>query len=199
MDLGTEINFDLSFQSHIGSIVSNVHQRVGILFRGFQTREVSFLKKVFITWIRPLLEYNSELWDPTEVNFTDLLENVEWGFTTCVKAISKLTCSERVGIFHLEPLGLRRLRYDLVQYQKTLNNPTPLSPAVYLNCTIHQHPPDNLRQSLLNLFVIPRKYYLVASSLDKLIAGTIRCRLYVMLIHCQHLNLLYFTLICLRF
>ena len=32
IDLGIEINSDLSFQSHIGSIVSKARQRVGILF-----------------------------------------------------------------------------------------------------------------------------------------------------------------------
>ena len=142
MDLGIEINSDLSFQSHIGSIVSKARQRVGILFRGFQNREVSFLKKAYITYIRPLLEYNSNIWNPTQVYFTDLLESVQRGFTKRVKAISKLTYSERLGIFHLEPLELRRLRYDLVQYYKILNNLTPLNPAVYFK--LH-YPPISAR------------------------------------------------------
>ena len=45
MDLGIEINSDLSFQSHKDYIVSKARQRVGALFRGFHTRQVSFLKK----------------------------------------------------------------------------------------------------------------------------------------------------------
>jgi hypothetical protein len=77
MDLGIKINSYLSnFQSHIGSIVSKARQRVGILFRGFQTRLVSFLKKVYVTYIRPLLEYNSNIWNPKQVYFIDLLEFV---------------------------------------------------------------------------------------------------------------------------
>ena len=116
MDLGIEINSDLSFQSHIGSIVSKARQRVGVLFRGFHTRQVSFLKKAYITYIRPLLEYNSNIWNPTHVYLIDLMENVQRAFTKHVKAISKLSYIERLGIFNLEPLELRRLRYDLVQY-----------------------------------------------------------------------------------
>ena len=58
-DLGVEYSFNLSFQSHISSIVSKARQRVGFLFRGFFTRNVSFLRKAYITYIRPLLEYNS--------------------------------------------------------------------------------------------------------------------------------------------
>jgi len=46
MNLGIEINSDDSFQSHIGSIVSKAHQRIGVLFRGFHTRQVSFKKRL---------------------------------------------------------------------------------------------------------------------------------------------------------
>lgn len=133
MDLGIEINSDLSFHSHIGSIVSKARQRVGVLFRGFQTRQISFLRKAYITYIRPLLEYNSNIWNPKQVHFIDLLESVQRAFTKRVKAISKLSYTERLAIFNLEPLELRRLRYDLVQYYKILNNLTPLNPADYFN------------------------------------------------------------------
>jgi ribonuclease P/MRP protein subunit RPP40 len=142
MDLGVEINSDLSFQSHIGSIVSKARQRVGVLFRGFHTRQVSFLKKAYITYIRPLLEYNSNIWNPTHVYLIDLMENVQRAFTKHVKAISKLPYIERLGIFNLEPLELRRLRYDLVQYYKILNNLTPLNPADYFE--LH-YPPTSAR------------------------------------------------------
>jgi hypothetical protein len=116
MDLGISINSNLSFQSHISSIISRARQRVGILFRGFHTRQTSFLKKAFNTYIRPLLEYNSNIWNPTLVYLTDQLESVQRGFTKRVKAISNLSYIERLAIFNLEPLELRRLRYDLVQY-----------------------------------------------------------------------------------
>ena len=43
------------------------------------------------------------------------------------------------------------------------------------------------------------KYYLVVFSIDILIAGTVCHRLFVMLNHCQPLNLLYVTLISLTF
>jgi len=142
MDLGIKINSDLSFQSHIGSIVSKARQRVGVLFRGFHTRQVSFLKKAYITYIRPLLEYNSNIWNPTHVYLIDLMENVQRAFTKRVKALSQLSYIERLGIFSLESLELRRLRYDLVQYYKILNNLTPLNPAVYFN--LH-YPPTSAR------------------------------------------------------
>jgi hypothetical protein len=70
------------------------------------------------------------------------MENVQRAFTKHVKAISKLPYIERLGIFNLEPLELRRLRYDLVQYYKILNNLTPLNPADYFE--LH-YPPTSAR------------------------------------------------------
>ena len=46
MDLGIKINSDLTFQSHIGSIVARARQRVDVLFRGFHTRQVILLKRL---------------------------------------------------------------------------------------------------------------------------------------------------------
>jgi hypothetical protein len=85
------IQISLSSFIYIGSIVSKARQCVGVLFRGFQTRQVSFLKKVYVTYIRPLLEYNSNIWNLKQVFFIDLLEGVRRAFTKRVKAISKLS------------------------------------------------------------------------------------------------------------
>ena len=98
---------------------------------GFHTRYVILLKKAYITYIRPLLDYNSNIWNPTRVYFINLLESIQRAFTKYVEAISKLSYTKRLGIFNLEPLELRRLRYDLVQYYKILNDLTPLKPADY--------------------------------------------------------------------
>ena len=55
-DLGVEVDSDLSYHAHIVSIVGKATQRVGILFRGFVTRDLKFMRKAFITYIRSLLE-----------------------------------------------------------------------------------------------------------------------------------------------
>jgi len=65
------------------------------------------------------------------VYFTDLLESMQRGFTKPVKVISNLSYIERLGIFNLESLEVCRLRFDLIQYYKILNNLTPLNPAEY--------------------------------------------------------------------
>jgi len=55
------------------------------------------------------------------------MESVQRGIIKRVKQY--LSYIERLGIFNLEPLEVRRVHYVLVKYYKILNNLTPLNPA----------------------------------------------------------------------
>ena len=107
-DLGVLIDCRLNYNSHINNIVSKALQRCGVFFRGFVSRELSLLRKAFITYIRPILEYNSSVWNPSHKQFIDLIENVQRRFTKRIPAISALDYLERLAIINLEPLELRR-------------------------------------------------------------------------------------------
>jgi hypothetical protein len=65
VDLGVTISHDLSFDSHVNIVVSRARQRLSVLFRGFSTRNLFIMRQAFITYIRPILEYNSVIWNPT--------------------------------------------------------------------------------------------------------------------------------------
>ena len=65
VDLG--ISNNMSFKMHIEGIVSKTYQRLAILFKGFVTRRADFIRKVYITYIRPILDYNSVVWSPDEI------------------------------------------------------------------------------------------------------------------------------------
>ena len=130
-DLGVKIDNDLSFKSHIATITSKGLQRVGILFRGFATRSLPILRKAFITYIRPILEYNSSIWNPCLKMHIDAIENVQRRFTKRIPSLSSLPYLERLAILDLEPLELRRLRVDLTMYYKIINGLTPLEGAAY--------------------------------------------------------------------
>jgi hypothetical protein len=78
-----------------------------------------------------MLEYNSTVWNPSHKYLIDKLENVQRQFTKRITALSHLTYHERLSVLKLEPLELRRLRFDLIQYYKIFNNLTPLNHADY--------------------------------------------------------------------
>ena len=122
IDLGIDTDSSLSYHNHISSIVSKAAQRVGILFRGFMTRDLQFMRKAFITYIRPLLEYNSCVWNPHQKEYINLIEKVQRRFTKRIPSLRDLSYTERLAIINLEPLELRRLKTDLTEYYKIFNN-----------------------------------------------------------------------------
>ena len=146
-DLGIALSNDLSFNLHINNIVSKATQRAGILFRGFQSRDPLLLRKAFITYIRPLLEYSSIVWNPDRVYLTDLLENVQRKFSKRIPSIAHLSYPDRLLKLNLESLELRRLRFDLAEYYKILSSQSPVDKSRFL---IH-HPPASSRSTSIHL------------------------------------------------
>lgn len=128
LDLGVNISEDLSPKLHINSIVAKAKQRIGIFFRGFVSRDFNIIRKIFIVYIRPILEFSSVIWNPTEIFLIDLLENVQRSFTKNIPSLSTLSYKERLQKLNLEFLELRRLYFDLIYYHKILNKLTPLDP-----------------------------------------------------------------------
>ena len=133
VDLGVTVSSSLSFVQHINNIVSKARQRISILLRGFLSRDLSTMRLAFITYIRPLLEYNSIVWNPNYIYLIDLIENVQRKFTKALPSIYSLSYSERLASLNLDLLELRRVRFDLVYYYKVLNHLTPFTPSEVFN------------------------------------------------------------------
>ena len=131
VDLGITVSGDLSYKAHINNIVAAAYRRQSIFFRGFISRDLRIVRQAFITYIRPILEYNSVIWNPTEVYLVDALENVLRSYTRRIPCLSHLPYTTRLSLIKLESLEIRRLRFDLIYYYKVLGNLTPLNPNDY--------------------------------------------------------------------
>jgi len=105
-------------------------------------RDLQFLRKAFVTYIRPLLEYSTVIWNPILKKHIDSLEKVQRKFTKRVPSLSTLPYLERIRSLNLETLELRRLYYDLTYYYKILHHLTPHNPDDFF--TFH-NPPANSR------------------------------------------------------
>jgi hypothetical protein len=86
------------------------------------------MRQAFTTYIRPTLEYNSIIWNPSQKYLIDSIEHVQRNFTKRIPSLSSLHYPERLASVGLEFLELRRLRFDLVYYFKILNKLTPFCP-----------------------------------------------------------------------
>jgi hypothetical protein len=143
-DLGILVDSPLSYKDHISEITAKANRRVAVLFRGFQCRDLGFLRKAFTTYIRPLVEYGSIVWSPTLKKYIDQIETVQRRFTKRIPSIAGLPYLERLDRLNLQPLELRRLHFDLHYYYRIMNNLTPHDQDNFF--TFHQ-PPRSLRNT----------------------------------------------------
>jgi hypothetical protein len=139
VDLGVTISYQLTFNAHINNIVSKARQRTSVLFRGFISRNCDILRRAFISYVRPIFEYNTIVWSPCTVYLIDLLESVQRNFSKRIPSISNYNYADRLAILNLETLELRRLRFDLIFYFKVFNNLTPFTPDLVF--TTYTPPP----------------------------------------------------------
>ena len=113
-DLGIVFTDSLSFSNHIVYIVNRAKIRCNMLYRCFVTKQIHFLVKGFTTYIRPVLEYCSQVWSPTKRADIDRLESVQRNFTKRLPGFKNMAYADRLVALGLHSLEERRLRLDLV-------------------------------------------------------------------------------------
>ena len=91
------------------------------------------MRKAYTCYIRPIVEYNSMVWIPQVKHYITLIENVQRRFTKRIPSLHDLPYDERLALINLEPLELRRLRFDLLNYYKILHNESPIKVADHFN------------------------------------------------------------------
>jgi len=88
-DLGITVRNDLDFSDHISDIVVRAHRRANSIHRCFVSGNVTLLTQAFLTYVRPLVEYNSVVWSPYHKGDILAIENVQHRFTKRIPGFSE--------------------------------------------------------------------------------------------------------------
>ena len=118
----------LKFNDYISSITNRAYQRIGLIFRGFVSNNVNLLKRAYIVYVRPILEYCTCVWSPYLLEDIRKIESVQRYFTRRLFPKNSYSYNERLFLLNLESLESRRLKYDLKMYFKIMNNLTIINP-----------------------------------------------------------------------
>ena len=74
---------------------------------------------MYRTFVLPLLDYGAVIYSPRSARNIKLVESVQRNFTRrLVSGNCSLTYSQRLELFHLDSLELRRLKADLIETYK---------------------------------------------------------------------------------
>jgi hypothetical protein len=121
-DLGVIIDSKLTFDEHISHICTTAKQRSALILKSFCSRDPFLLFRAFSTFVRPLLEYASCVWNPYSVGHIEKIESVQKSFTKRLFSLTSLSYLDRLASLNVSSLELRRLHSDLVMYFKIINS-----------------------------------------------------------------------------
>jgi len=91
-------------------------------FSGFHSRNTSLLLKAFMCYVRPILEYASEVWSPYLLQDIHLIESVQRDVTRHLPNMKGSNYPQRLKLLGIESLESRRIRADLLLCFKIVNN-----------------------------------------------------------------------------
>jgi len=159
-DLGVYHDSRLKYDHHVSLIAHKAYKRMVLILKCFHSRNFEVLKFAFCVFVRPLLEFASQVWSPHYKYLIDKVESVQRFFTRTISGIRDLPYADRLKNLGLETIERRRLVHDLVFIYKILHGLRDVS----LSITFAK---SSTRGNILKL-VKPgcrcdiRKYFLVA-------------------------------------
>ena len=166
--LGMMISSDLSWSEHIQRACGKARKIIGLLYRRYYHHADSrTLLQLYVSLVRPHVEYAAPVWDPHLAQDINMLENVQkFGLRVCSKQWDT-GYSELLNMCNLSTLENRRLYLKLCHLFKIVNglcyfpsgvivprhNPShamrPLmleQPFARTNCFQHSFIPDSVRK-----------------------------------------------------
>lgn len=147
-DLGVLISNDLLPRKHILEITKKANQRVGLIRRCFTNITQRKITTLFITTIRPLLEYASVVWQPHLKKDIDLIQKVQ---NRCLALCPNPPV--------LESLENRRKRVDLVETYKIVHHEYNCDPDTFFHIPLRDLRGHQYKLHKVNVNTDVRKYF----------------------------------------
>ena len=140
-DLGFWVTKDLSFDRHCEVISKKATRVLFNLLRGLSTRKASTLVQAYKSYVRPILEYGTSIFNPHKCSMVHKLEKVQNTFTRRLMTrvmgfvYDQIPSSrERNANFNLQSLAYRRRKFDLILFHKIFTGHCKLRPSLFYTC-----------------------------------------------------------------
>ena len=121
--LGLLLSTDLSWTAHVESVCSKARKLLGLLYRKYyQYAEPQILLQLYISLVRPHLEYASPVWNPyLQKNINTLEEVQKFALRMCSKQRDQ-AYSQLLQLFNIPTLSECRLYLDLCTMFKVVHD-----------------------------------------------------------------------------
>ena len=120
-DLGVSVDTSLRFHHHIRVVAAKAGGLANCLLRSTICRSREFMLSLYVSHIRPLIEYASCVWNTGYCGDCRLLESVQRRWTKRIDGLSGVDYGGRLRSLDLFSVKGRLLRADLIKYWKILH------------------------------------------------------------------------------
>ena len=88
----------------------------------FKNHDCMFYLKLFLTYVRPFLEYASQVWSPILKENINRIKNVQRYFTRRLLYNEHVSYSDSLELLKIETLEQRRIKSALAMFWKCIEN-----------------------------------------------------------------------------
>ena len=120
-DLGILITEDLKWETHIAYIAKKANRAIYRIRKAFVTLTSQAFSQLYKTYILPIVEFGTVIWNPYYVKDIDLIEGIQRRATRIPLDLAGLPYEQRLTKLGLTSLEKRRQRTDMVETFKLLN------------------------------------------------------------------------------
>ena len=121
-DLGVIFSTNLKWKDQVLTSTNKSNQMLGRIKKSFVYFDCELLKSLYVTSIRPFLEFAVPVWSPILKGDCDLIEKVQHRATKLVSSIRNLPYERRLKELDITTLVERRQRGDLIQMYKIMHH-----------------------------------------------------------------------------
>jgi hypothetical protein len=132
-DLGIYIQNNLKPGRHIDESVKKANQILGRIYRTMEYKSVENILPLYLTLVRPHLEYCVQAWAPYFTKDIEKLENVQKRALRMIPELSHLSYEEKLEKLNLFSLTKRRLRGDMIETFKIFQGLDNLDSEVFFS------------------------------------------------------------------
>ena len=117
-DLSVIRSANFRYDAHVRNIILKASRLAGMSWRVFATRSQQFQANLFAAYIRPLIEYASQVWNPIDIDLCEALERVQRCFKRRIFGLRRLPYPQRLAELNLPTLKRRRdIAYVVFAYR----------------------------------------------------------------------------------
>ena len=128
LDLGVMIDDSMKFHRQVDQVVRKASGLSANILRSTCNRQPLFMRELFVTHIRPIMDYASCLWNTGYVGDLRKLESIQRRWTKRISGLESQNYDERLRALDLYSVKGRLLRADLIKVWKIFQGKSSISP-----------------------------------------------------------------------